>query len=299
MPVAASFAFHIRKGGNECEIALVGEISEHARLDEVVRMLLRDGGPGKQITLDCGEVRRLNSFGCRSWTQFIHEIGKYTKRVAIRRMTPAMVQQANLVTDFLASAAVESYYAPYVCSRCDAEHLYLARGRHLPDELDCPACRLRTMKFDGDASVYRSFLLSAAQSDGGKLRVLLVDDEGFSRSMFRLGLRARFEIDVVESYQQAVEAIKQREYDVIVSDYRMPGQHGGDLLGVAMRWLPGSLRILLTAYPPDDLDELQTSGVIHAVMHKPASPAEVEARVREEIDRRGLRRGRGDAPVRT
>lgn len=297
--MAASFAFHIRKGGNECEIALVGEINEHTRLDEVVRMMLQDGGPGRQITIDCGEVRRLNSFGCRSWTAFIQEVGRYAKAVTIRRMAAVMVQQANLVTDFLGNASVESYYAPYTCARCDAELLYLARGRHLPEELDCTACRSRTMRFEGDANVYRSFLLSTAQGDGGKLRVLLVDDEGFSRSMFRLGLRARFEIDVVESYQQAVDAMKQREYDVIVSDYRMPGQHGGDLLSVAMRWLPGSLRILLTAYPPEDLELLQKSGVIHAVMHKPASPAEVEAKVREEIDRRGISRARGDAPVRT
>ncbi len=295
--MAVAFAFHIRKGGNECEIALVGDISEHTRLDEVVSMLLRDGGPGKQITLDCGELRRLNSFGCRSWTQFLQEIGKHTKRVAIRRLTPTLVQQANMVTDFLGSAVVESYYAPYVCARCDAEHLYLARGRQLPEELDCPGCRLHTMKFDGDPSLYQTFLLSAPGD--GRLRVLLVDDEGFSRSMFRLGLRTRFEIDVVEGYQQAVDAIRQREYDVVVSDYRMPGQHGGDLLGVAMRWLPSSLRILLTAFPPEDLEQLQQAGVIHAVMHKPASPAEVEARVREEIDRRGLGRARGDAPVRT
>lgn len=287
--LAAPFAFHIRKAADECEVALVGELTEHSRLDDVIAMLLRDGGPGRAVTVDCGEIRRINSFGCRSWTEFLERVARLVKKVSVRRLPPGMVHQANLVENFLGKASVESYFAPYACSKCEAEHLYLARGRSLPDVLDCPGCRLRTMHFDGDSNVYRSFLLAAAQRGSGRLKMLLVDDEGFSRSMFRLGLRTRFDLDVVEGYDQAVSAIKGRDYDIIVSDYKMPGQSGTDLLSFAAKWLPDSLRILLTAYTPADLDDLRRRDVVHAVMQKPASPVEVEARVREELEKRSSR----------
>ena len=60
-------------------------------------------------------------------------------------------------------------------------------------------------------------------------------------------------------------------------------------MSFAAKWTPDSLRLLLTAYSPEDLDELRKKGVVHGVMQKPASPIEVEARVREELEKRGSR----------
>lgn len=81
-------------------------------------------------------------------------------------------------------------------------------------------------------------------------RILLVDDEpSIVRSLGRV-LRQlpshKVLIDTCNSGLEAVEVLKERTFDVIVSDLRMPGMGGMELLERAAAIQPDCVRMILT-----------------------------------------------------
>jgi CheY-like chemotaxis protein len=66
-----------------------------------------------------------------------------------------------------------------------------------------------------------------------KKKVLLVDDEQFFLESLKEGLlelKDVFDTDIAFSVDQAIDQIQQETYDLIISDVRMPGKSGIDLL---------------------------------------------------------------------
>jgi DNA-binding NtrC family response regulator len=60
------------------------------------------------------------------------------------------------------------------------------------------------------------------------VRVLLVDDEsGFLKTTKPiLEMQGAFQVETATSVEEAAEKMKKEEYDVVVSDYQMPGKDG-------------------------------------------------------------------------
>ncbi len=65
-------------------------------------------------------------------------------------------------------------------------------------------------------------------TDKKPIRVLHVDDEAIFLSVAKecLEMLGAFEVDKALSVKEAVEKMKNKEYDVIVCDYQMPGKDG-------------------------------------------------------------------------
>lgn len=81
-------------------------------------------------------------------------------------------------------------------------------------------------------------------------RILIVDDEPSLCQMLQITLRqAGHEVETVSSGQAAHKKIETRIYDVIVSDIRMPGVSGIDLLEHARATRSTAAFILITAVP--------------------------------------------------
>src|SRR5689334_5487154 len=82
--------------------------------------------------------------------------------------------------------------------------------------------------------------------------VLCVDDDAAVLSALRRLLREEtFEVLTASNAAHALASLRRHPVDVIISDQRMPGQNGSELLAeVGQRW-PGIGRVLLTAYPGD------------------------------------------------
>ena len=79
-------------------------------------------------------------------------------------------------------------------------------------------------------------------------RVLCVDDEpNILRSLHWL-LGRKFEVKTAESGQDALPFLKNNDFDVIISDQRMPGMTGAEFLREARKISPRSMRLLLTGY---------------------------------------------------
>jgi len=103
-----------------------------------------------------------------------------------------------------------------------------------------------------------------------KARVLFVDDEPRVLSSMRMLFRGAYEMHFAEGAEKAIELLKAQPVDVIVSDQRMPGMTGVELLRVAREINPHAMRILLTGY--SDLNAIIGSvneGEIFRFVNKP------------------------------
>lgn len=81
------------------------------------------------------------------------------------------------------------------------------------------------------------------------LRVLVVDDERLSRITAHEQLKEYDYIsDTAESGEHALEKLDKKEFDVLVSDVRMPGMDGLDLLKTVKKKYPDMHVILITAF---------------------------------------------------
>lgn len=63
------------------------------------------------------------------------------------------------------------------------------------------------------------------------MKLLLVDDDAFLRDMYATKFReVGHEIDVAESGEQALKKVREKTYDVVLTDVIMPGMSGFELL---------------------------------------------------------------------
>jgi len=105
-------------------------------------------------------------------------------------------------------------------------------------------------------------------------RVLFVDDEslvlqGLQR-MLR-GMRSEWDMTFVEGGPQALEAMRKQPFDVVVTDMRMPGMNGAQLLNTLAGEFPESVRIVLSGHADQDLIT-QCLGSAHQYLSKPCDP---------------------------
>ena len=81
-----------------------------------------------------------------------------------------------------------------------------------------------------------------------KGRVLCVDDEPNILRSLRWLLQKEFDVEVAPSGPDGLSLVRKANYDVVISDQRMPGMMGSEFLREVRKLSPRSMRILLTGY---------------------------------------------------
>ena len=117
------------------------------------------------------------------------------------------------------------------------------------------------------------------------LRILFVDDEphvlqGLQR-MLRT-MRSEWQMDFASSGQEALKLLRQQPYDVIVSDMRMPGMDGADLLKEVMRRYPKMVRFILSGHSDREMI-LKSVGPTHQFLTKPCSAESLKAALHRAV----------------
>lgn len=80
-------------------------------------------------------------------------------------------------------------------------------------------------------------------------RLLVVDDEALVRDFLKEALtRASYQVDLAEDGKRAKEILKDQPYDLVLTDLKMPGVTGLDLLRFVKAHLPETQVIMMTAY---------------------------------------------------
>jgi len=102
-------------------------------------------------------------------------------------------------------------------------------------------------------SNYRSFFTGGTpneqQTVATPYRLLFVDDEpNVLSAMRRIFRRENYHIDTAMSGPEALELLKDKTYQLIISDYRMPHMNGAEFLKRVKSLCPDTIRIMLTGY---------------------------------------------------
>jgi DNA-binding NtrC family response regulator len=119
--------------------------------------------------------------------------------------------------------------------------------------------------------------------------VLIVDDEARVLDALEAILAAEFRVLRAQGGEAALAALQTEEVAVIVTDYRMPGMSGVELLRRSQDLAPEAMRIVLTAYADvESLMDAVNSGRIYHFIAKPWDPSELSVVVRRAAERHRL-----------
>lgn len=122
-------------------------------------------------------------------------------------------------------------------------------------------------------------------------RILVVDDEPRGVELLSRCLRRLGETETATSGEEAWSLARQGRFDLVVSDQRMPGCSGVELLTRVADQQPHTGRILITGYT--DLEstiDAINRGRIHAYLTKPCAPDDLQVTALSVLERVRLAR---------
>ena len=123
-------------------------------------------------------------------------------------------------------------------------------------------------------------------------RVLFVDDDAALLDGLRgrlRSLRNRLEMVFVESGPRAITELEQSSFDVLVTDMRMPGMDGAQLLNVVSGRWPEMIRIVLSGYSEEE-QVARLISVAHQYLSKPCEASQLENAIDRCLQLHGLLR---------
>jgi response regulator RpfG family c-di-GMP phosphodiesterase len=111
--------------------------------------------------------------------------------------------------------------------------------------------------------------------------LLIVDDEErIINALVRSLRREEFDIVTADTAERALRLLAEQPFEVILSDYKMPGMTGLALLSEVARLHPGTRRILITGWTADVSSEALDAIGVHAVIAKPWDDGELKDALR-------------------
>ena len=103
-------------------------------------------------------------------------------------------------------------------------------------------------------------------------KTLLVDDDEFIRDSLKIAFATKgCSIRVAETAEEGLQAIKEEQFDIIISDYRLPGMNGLDFIKQAAVIQPQAIRFLITAYRDDHIFSEAIRMGVNEFIEKPFS----------------------------
>ncbi len=103
-----------------------------------------------------------------------------------------------------------------------------------------------------------------------KVSILIVDDEvGMCETLLDILEDIGYQTAIAVDGYEAIEKVKERTFDAIFTDVKMPGMDGIDTFKEIRKIHPEAVVVMMTAYAVDDrLREAMRAGA-YSVIHKP------------------------------
>jgi response regulator RpfG family c-di-GMP phosphodiesterase len=115
-----------------------------------------------------------------------------------------------------------------------------------------------------------------------KISVLYVDDEENNLISFKASFRRYFLVFIANSVSEAKEILKKNNIHVLITDQRMPGTLGTELLAEAVKDYPNQIRILLTGFSDvEALKDAVNRGQIFRYLEKPWNDEELKKTIED------------------
>ncbi len=121
-------------------------------------------------------------------------------------------------------------------------------------------------------------------------RILFVDDEPNILAGLKRQLRSQrkeWEMAFAESGEAALDMLSETPFDVVVSDMRMPGMDGAELLNRVKERYPETVRIILSGHSELEL-VMKSVGPTHQYLTKPCDPDLLRATLKRAFALREL-----------
>ncbi len=122
-------------------------------------------------------------------------------------------------------------------------------------------------------------------------RVLLVDDEeNVLRALKRLLRKEPYTIMTALSGEEAIEKLDPEPPHLVISDQRMPGMSGTELLGQIKERCPDTMRVILSGYA--DISVVVDSinqGQVYRLLAKPWNDEELKTVIRQCLEQYDMR----------
>ena len=108
--------------------------------------------------------------------------------------------------------------------------------------------------------------------------MLLIDDDVWIRDSLRLFFEAEgCVLSALETAEEGIEALNEQCYDIIISDYRLPGMDGLAFLKHVKKMQPRAVKILITAYGNKEVVSEARKIGIEDFIEKPFTNKSIEA----------------------
>jgi DNA-binding NtrC family response regulator len=123
------------------------------------------------------------------------------------------------------------------------------------------------------------------------MNILVVDDDRLANEFFTVTLRrAGYEVGAVFSGEEAIDFINNKEYDIVLSDLKMKGISGIELLGKIRKSQPDTVVIMVTAYGTVENAVKAMKMGAYDFLLKPVTPDALELLVERAAELIGLRK---------
>ena len=122
-------------------------------------------------------------------------------------------------------------------------------------------------------------------------RILVCDDDRAVRTALRVNLsKAEYEVTLAESAEQAMEVLKTTPQDVLLTDVKMPGMGGIELLGLVRTHWPDVRVVLMTGFGsvPDAVAAMKAGAADYLI--KPIERDELLVLIERALATRALQR---------
>ena len=126
-----------------------------------------------------------------------------------------------------------------------------------------------------------------------RLALLIVDDDRIILDLLARTFAHQYEVHPASSGAEALEILDRQPVDLVITDQKMPGMTGLELIAEARKRLPDLQAILLTAYTdPEDLIAAINEGRVYRYVVKPWNTADLGMTVKNALEAAELRRER-------
>jgi DNA-binding NtrC family response regulator len=117
------------------------------------------------------------------------------------------------------------------------------------------------------------------------MKILLIDDDEWIRDSLTLYLESEgCHLLALETAEEGIKAVRQQTFDIVISDYKLPGMDGLDFLKRVHKYQPQAKEILITAYGSKEVvAQARTIGVLDYI-EKPFTSENIENSLRRLIE---------------
>ena len=113
-----------------------------------------------------------------------------------------------------------------------------------------------------------------------KIHILYVDDELHNLNTFKANFRTEYEIYICQSAAEALELLKEKTVEIIITDQRMPGMTGVEFLESIVSTYPDPIKVIATGYA--DIEVVINAinkGRINYFISKPWNSEEIRSHI--------------------